>query len=99
VGPRPDFGFPGYWLYCGETPVVHVAAIATSTEPERTGRLDHVSFFATGLEATRTNLQKTGIHFEEAPVPGWPLHQIFVVDPIGVKVEMTFDLREERKRS
>ena len=23
-GPRPNFDFPGYWLYCGDMPVVHL---------------------------------------------------------------------------
>jgi hypothetical protein len=31
----------------------------------------------------------------EAPVPGWPLHQVFVHDPKGLKIEMTFDLTAE----
>ncbi len=26
VGPRPAFQFPGYWLYAGDTPLVHLAA-------------------------------------------------------------------------
>ena len=25
VGPRPTLGFPGYWLYLGEVPCIHVA--------------------------------------------------------------------------
>src|SRR4051812_40939316 len=24
VGPRPPLGFDGYWLYCGDTPTVHL---------------------------------------------------------------------------
>src|SRR6516162_7010990 len=24
VGFRPDLDFPGYWLYCGDVPVVHL---------------------------------------------------------------------------
>jgi len=28
-------------------------------------------------------------------VPGWPLHQVFVHDPKGLKIEMTFDLTAE----
>jgi catechol 2,3-dioxygenase-like lactoylglutathione lyase family enzyme len=24
VGFRPDLNFPGYWLYCGDVPVVHL---------------------------------------------------------------------------
>ena len=28
------------------------------------------------------------------PVPGFPLHQIFFLDPVGIKVELTFDSAE-----
>ena len=27
VGKRPPLAFPGYWLYCGETPVVHLVPL------------------------------------------------------------------------
>ena len=26
VGFRPELDFPGYWLYCGEVPVVHLVS-------------------------------------------------------------------------
>jgi hypothetical protein len=32
-----------------------------------------------------------GLPFEELPVPGWPLRQIFLKDPVGSKIELTFD--------
>ena len=25
LGPRPPLGFPGYWLYLGEVPCIHIA--------------------------------------------------------------------------
>src|SRR5437016_7798189 len=30
VGFRPDLDFPGYWLYCGEVPVVHLVPRANA---------------------------------------------------------------------
>ena len=32
--------------------------------------------------------------WREAPVPGVPLHQIFLLDPVGLKIELTFDAAE-----
>jgi catechol 2,3-dioxygenase-like lactoylglutathione lyase family enzyme len=31
-GPRPPLGFPGYWLYLGDTPVIHIAEWKTYTD-------------------------------------------------------------------
>lgn len=95
-GPRPDFPFPGYWLYPpGGGPIVHLAGITGRAPPEGprdTGKLDHVSFRATGLEEVRRHLAGLGIEYREAPVPGFPLHQLFFRDPVGIKVELTFDV-------
>ena len=95
-GPRPDFGFPGHWLYVGDAALLHLAAIL----PDQPARLDdgsmsgfdHVSLAGAQLDAARQRLARLGIDFEELPVPGWPLWQIFLRDPVGSKIELTFDL-------
>jgi catechol 2,3-dioxygenase-like lactoylglutathione lyase family enzyme len=94
-GKRPDFSFPGHWLYLAGRPVVHLAgraAIAPGTRaPARGGAgFDHVAFTAEGLEAARARLDAARIGYEEAPVPGFPLHQIFLTDPLGQRIELTF---------
>ena len=30
--------------------------------------------------------------YAEAPLPGFPLHQLFLTDPFGLRVELTFDM-------
>ncbi|XXQ54066.1 VOC family protein [Xenophilus aerolatus] len=98
TGPRPDFPFDGHWLYVGETAVVHLAAVLDETAPREPAApgpgFDHVSLRATGLEHTRRWLRQQAIPFEELPVPGWPLQQIFLRDPAGAKIELTFELPE-----
>lgn len=95
-GPRPDFDFPGHWLYVGDQALLHLAAIvpdAASATPEACmSGFDHVSLAGARLDATRQLLAGRGIPFEELPVPGWPLRQIFLHDPVGSKIELTFDL-------
>jgi catechol 2,3-dioxygenase-like lactoylglutathione lyase family enzyme len=97
-GPRPDFAFGGYWLYPPSGgPLVHLAAITARALPEGvqgTGKLDHISFRSSGLHAFRRHLEALQIESQEAPVPGFPLHQIFFRDPVGMKVELTFDAAE-----
>lgn len=98
-GVRPDFPFPGHWLYAGGQAVVHLAGNAPAEEPDvqaalPTGRLNHVSLRTRGLAQTRAHLAALGIEWEEAPVPGMPLHQVFLRDPVGLKIELTFDAAE-----
>lgn len=95
-GSRPVMSFPGYWLYSGGQPIVHLAAFLDDDQGVDTGALDHISFRAHGLDETRERLEAQGVPFEEAPVPGWPLYQVFIKDPNGLKIELTFDLNEEK---
>lgn len=93
-GPRPSLRYAGHWLYAGDQPVVHLYASGRAPSPEAVA-LDHVSFRASGLAATRARLAELGIASTEAPVPGWTLHQVFIRDPLGLKVELTFDMAQE----
>jgi catechol 2,3-dioxygenase-like lactoylglutathione lyase family enzyme len=43
----------------------------------------------------RARLKAAGVPFDERPVPGWRLNQIFFKDPAGLKVELTFDMERE----
>jgi catechol 2,3-dioxygenase-like lactoylglutathione lyase family enzyme len=101
VGARPPIPAPGYWLYAGGQPIVHLYAIGTESSPWTggpvTGPLDHISFRAHGLDQTREHLRANGIPFDEAPVPEWPLHQLFLRDPKGIKIELTFWLEDEAR--
>ena len=97
AGPRPAFDFPGHWLYIGDTAVVHLAAVVPngSRASDHPGSgFDHVSLHSRGLQATRQRLTALAIPYEELPVPGWPLQQIFVHDPVGSKIELTFEVPE-----
>jgi catechol 2,3-dioxygenase-like lactoylglutathione lyase family enzyme len=95
-GPRPNFGFPGHWLYVGDVALLHLAAIVPDPRSRMAERItsgfDHVSLAGAHLDATRQLLADRGISFEELAVPGWPLWQIFLRDPVGSKIELTFDL-------
>jgi catechol 2,3-dioxygenase-like lactoylglutathione lyase family enzyme len=104
-GPRPDFPFPGAWLYSGDRAVVHVIGVDPTessglvgylgerTEGQAgTGSLDHVAFVASDLEAMRAHFAAKHIEYRERVVPGLPLHQIFIVDPNGLTIELNFRL-------
>lgn len=97
VGPRPNFQFPGWWLYCGPRPILHVIHRDQLGEM-RSGILDHMAFTATDLPATVAKLEKAGVKYELRRLPPngtmAGLWQLFFDDPNGAKVEFDFDKDE-----
>ena len=67
-GPRPNFQFPGYWLYVGDQPILHVIHRKQLNEV-RAGVIDHMAFTATDLPATAAKLEKAGIKYELRRLP------------------------------
>lgn len=96
---RPDFGYPGAWLACA-TPVgeaiIHIyaggAALGTEGKaPLGTAAIDHISLTAAGFHQFRRKFQQANLEWREFIVPGTTLWQLFVYDPNGVQLELTFD--------
>ncbi|MBE9190713.1 glyoxalase [Gloeocapsopsis crepidinum LEGE 06123] len=96
---RPDFGYPGAWLACvtpGGEAIIHIyaggAALGTEGKsPLGTAAIDHISLTATGFHQFRQKFQQANIEWREFIVPGTNLWQLFVYDPNGVQLELTFD--------
>lgn len=88
-GPRPDFDFPGAWLYVGDRAVVHLIG-GRNDGIRSTGCFDHVAFDANDIEEMRRRLNKLGLAFREQRAPGFPLRQLFLFDPDGVEIELNF---------
>ena len=76
----------------GATPGSFPLAVTPGAAPS-TGPIDHVALRMAGsLDEWRRKLVARGIRFAEAPVPEFPLHQFFLHDPLGVKIELNFVL-------
>ena len=107
VGERPPLNFPGYWLYCGGTPVVHLlgyqahAKVITDgpSYPAATGRLDHIAFSCTGLKDMKATLQSANIKYDERVLPRLNMTQLFYYDPDGIAVECNFPAHETEVRA
>jgi catechol 2,3-dioxygenase-like lactoylglutathione lyase family enzyme len=114
VGPRPEFPFPGVWLYNGphddwSNSVLHLIAI-DKTNPtglqqylgdrdpmtlKGSGAVDHIAFFATGLEEKLKQLKVLALPYQERTVPVIGLHQIFLEDPNGIVIELNYPAHEK----
>jgi len=84
-------GIPGYWLYCGGAPVVHLMKRRSDEmSADHSGRLDHIAFRCSEPEAMRARLKAHDIAFQENSIPNFGLLQIFVRDPDGLQLELNF---------
>ncbi len=63
-----------------------------------TGAVDHIAFFADGLTAMLAHFAKNHVKFEERTVPSIGLHQLFLHDPSGVKIELNYPAAEQTAR-
>ena len=96
-GPRPDFAFPGAWMYSEGKAVVHLVDISATDEPQKpdSGVVHHVAFVSTGFDGMSQRLKSRGMPFEARQVPGGELWQIFVNDPNGVMIELNYEAAKE----
>ena len=98
---RPDFGYPGAWLATPEgVAIMHIyaggpALGADGKTPYGTAAIDHVSLSATGYHDYIAAFRAAGRDWREFKVPGTTLWQLFVYDPSGVQLELTFDGAKE----
>ncbi|MBI5277926.1 MAG: glyoxalase [Burkholderiales bacterium] len=94
-GDRPVMPFPGHWLYSDGHPVVHLFGNLQQRAEGPTGALDHISFKSRGLQAMMRHLCECKVEFGENVLPDARVHQLFLFDPFGLKVELTYYLDEE----
>ena len=97
-GPRPQFrsGSHGYWLYAGSADVLHLS-IARDDVPhsKSNGAFDHLAFTCDDLAATRARLDAARIPYEVDVVDQLGQVQLFLTDPAGMGVELTFSTAAE----
>lgn len=98
-GDRPAMPFPGHWLYSEGHPVVHLFGNLQQRTEGSTGALDHISFRSRGLAAMMQRLRERKVEFGENILPDARVHQLFLFDPFGLKVELTYYLDDEEAAS
>ncbi len=96
-GARPNFSFPGAWMYSDGRAVLHLVDISPEDEPQKpdSGVVHHVAFVSKGFNAMKQSLKGKGIWFDTREVPGGDQWQIFVRDPNGVMIELNYDTAKE----
>ena len=95
-GPRPDFSFPGAWLYNGDKAILHV--VEKAVIPEGGGVIDHIAFWGTDVPAYLAKLKARGVKYNLRRLPqsghAAGVWQLFFFDPSGARVEIDFAATE-----
>ena len=99
-GFRPPFPNPGYWMYAGDMPIIHISPIdpdsPARTNPDGMGKgLDHFAMWGSGLAEQLATLEKHGIEYSKRLAGGGRVIQVFFNDPNGVQIELGFEPEAE----
>ena len=102
-GERPDFPFPGAWLYTDSTAVIHLIGVDPDDPSglqqylggeiraealQGSGAFDHFAFNIDNPDTLISRLEKNGYPYRERQVPNTNLFQIFVEEPNGITIEI-----------
>lgn len=94
-GFRPPFPEPGYWMYAGDMPIVHISPMEPGATPRTDPRgmgtgLDHFAMWGSGLADQLAVLDKHGVDYSKRLAGGGRVIQVFFNDPNGVQIELGF---------
>ena len=88
-GKRPDFRFPGAWMYLGDTAIVHLVAAEQAPKVDEM-RIEHFALRAEGFDAFLARLDARGEPYQLADVPGFGVTQVNIHDPDGNHIHIDF---------
>jgi catechol 2,3-dioxygenase-like lactoylglutathione lyase family enzyme len=96
TGPRPDFPFPGAWLYAGEDAIIHLVGhdgdAAVGSEEKL--KLEHFALTATGRAAFEAKLRDKAVSNQRFELKEIGLVQFHLRDPDGNHVHVDFPSQE-----
>ena len=91
-GPRPNFPFPGAWLYSGEDAVVHLVGVDgdPGVGAEQDLKLEHFALSATGRSSFEERLVAAGEKFQTVDLNDVGITQYNIWDPDGNHIHIDF---------
>lgn len=90
IGPRPAIAVPGRWFYIGDRAVLHMLPRKAETAEGGAGTIDHYALDADDLPAFERRLVAAGQAFEGRRLADSDIWQVFLTDPDGARVELSF---------
>ena len=92
AGDRPNFPFPGAWMYAGEQAVVHLVGVDgdPGAGAEVPLKLEHFALSPTGRTDFEARLSEAGEKFEANELTDVGIVQYNVWDPDGNHIHIDF---------
>ena len=95
AGWRPDFPFPGAWLYAGEHPLIHLVGTETAPGADAADlRIEHFAFGARDLGGFLARLRAEGVEHRLRALADAGIVQVNLWDPDGNHIHVDFDAAE-----
>lgn len=97
AGSRPKAiqHIPGFWLYAGDKPILHLIATNRLGQDPQSEAWDHVAFRLKGYHKFRARLENLGIYYSPMDLPELSERRLFFKTPEDLLVETVF--RESQK--
>ncbi|MEL6806451.1 MAG: VOC family protein [Pseudomonadota bacterium] len=91
-GARPDFGFPGAWLYAGDVAIVHLVGVAqdAGVGSETALKLEHFAMRATDAVGFEARLRDRGVDYRKSGIDELGLVAFNIWDPDGNHIHVDF---------
>jgi catechol 2,3-dioxygenase-like lactoylglutathione lyase family enzyme len=99
VGYRPAFSFPGYWLYAGGEPIVHLLPGRAGPVDRHGESIDHVGFRLDDYDGKRRKLDELGIDYSTMELAELGERRLFIRTPNGILLELVFRQDQPLKAS
>ncbi len=100
-GPRPDFGFPGAWMYMGDLPIVHIVAVEGDggVGSEQALKLEHFALRGNSWAEFKTLLEAEGVRYELVTIEDFDVLQCNIWDPDQNHIHVDFKLSESESKT
>jgi len=92
IGARPDFGFPGAWLYAGDVAIVHLIGISGDPGAGSEGglKLEHFALRATDAARFEARLNARGVTYRTSEIAELGVVAYNIWDPDGNHIHVDF---------
>lgn len=88
--PRAIQRIPGYWLFAGDAPILHIIGVPEDDFSNPSEAWDHVGFRLTGHDDFLQSLDQLGVPYSRMSLPELNERRLFFQTPFGPLVEVVF---------